>query len=103
MAPHGPLNMERYFTYSHFGLSQCTYKTNKPNHFKEMEAESTEILIKCKSYRKFRILPENIKHKTSGLCHIEDILTPVGPLPGKSYPSFSNSGFKSEFLKPVYA
>ena len=57
LAPHGPLTRESYPTYSHSGLSQGIYKTNKHNHLKEIEAESPVTLFEYKTYETFGILP----------------------------------------------
>ena len=69
LARHGQLTRESYSIYPYFCLSQGTFQINKHNHVKQIDAESTEILLR----KRKRI-------KTFGFCHNEDILSPHGPL-----------------------
>ena len=45
LTPHGPHSRECDATYPCSGLKQHAYRTNKPNHFKKIDAELLKIII----------------------------------------------------------
>ena len=57
LTPHGPLTRESYISYCPFGLrSQGTSQTNKHNHLKQIEAESSTKLISIIISRNWRVV-----------------------------------------------
>ena len=69
-------------------LSQCTFQTYKHIHFKEIRGSVSEIVT------------ENIKYKTLGLCHIEDILVvDDAPIEQENESIFGTGRYRSESVK----
>ena len=77
--PHGLLTIESHPIYTHSGLSQGTYQTNKHNHLKEIRDCGNNSWI------------ENV-YKKYLFCHKKDILTSHGSFTKECDPIYYVSG-----------